>query len=64
MRESWFTWICTAQAQLGYTSSLDEYNRLAAINFNWKDALLRDGEVVTNQISVTGGEEPVLSKCK
>ena len=46
-----------AQAQLGYTSSLDEYNRLAAINFNWKDALLRDGEVVTNQISVTGGEE-------
>ena len=46
-----------AQAQLGYTSTLDEYNRLAAINFNWKDALLRDGEVVTNQISVTGGEE-------
>jgi TonB-linked SusC/RagA family outer membrane protein len=46
-----------AQAQLGYTSSLEDYNRLAAINFNWKDALLRDGEVVTNQISVSGGDE-------
>lgn len=46
-----------AQAQLGYTSTLEDYNRLAAINFDWKDALLRDGQVVTNQISVSGGEE-------
>ena len=46
-----------AQAQPGFTSSLEEYNRLAAVNFDWKDALLRDGEVVTNSLSVSGGDE-------
>lgn len=46
-----------AKAQPGFTSSPAEYDRLAAINFDWKDALFRDGEVVTNSISVSGGEE-------
>jgi TonB-linked SusC/RagA family outer membrane protein len=46
-----------AQAQPGFTSTQAEYERLAAINFDWKDALFRDGEVVTNSISISGGEE-------
>jgi len=45
-----------AQALPGFTSSPAEYDRLAAINFDWKDALFRDGEVVTNSISISGGE--------
>ena len=46
-----------AQSLPGYTSSVAEYNRLAAIDFDWNDALMRDGEVVTNAISVSGGDE-------
>lgn len=46
-----------AQSLPGFTSSIAEYERLAAIDFDWNDALLRDGEVVTNAISISGGDE-------
>jgi TonB-linked SusC/RagA family outer membrane protein len=46
-----------AQAQLGFTSTTEEYNKLASINTDWKDTLFRDGEVITNSLSVSGGDE-------
>ena len=46
-----------AQALPGYTSNEAEYNRLSNINFDWKDALLRNGLLTTNAVSVSGGEE-------
>ena len=46
-----------AQSLPGFTSTTAEYNRLSNVNFDWKDALLRDGQLMTNAISVSGGEE-------
>jgi len=40
-----------------YRDDQEELNRLRSVNNNWRDAILRDGIVQSNNLSMTGGNE-------
>ncbi|UGU14424.1 SusC/RagA family TonB-linked outer membrane protein [Sinomicrobium kalidii] len=51
--------VTAAQSLPGYTATPDERTRLIRDGVDWRDAVLRQGVVQSNSLSIAGGEEKV-----